>query len=96
MNFRGIVKKFNMRKTRFFQRIILFGKWCWVSFFECFLKKESYYEKIEYLNCPYKNIRKNFILQLECFIKKNFTPKCKLFVSKLMFAIGIFSKHYFS
>ena len=70
MNFRGIVKKFNMRKTRFFQRIILFGKWCWVSFFECFLKKESYYEKIEYLNCPYKNIRKNFILRLECFIKK--------------------------
>ena len=69
MNFCGTVKNFNIRKIRFFQRILLFGKWCRVSFFECFLKKQSYCEKVEYINFHYKNIRKKFILRLECFFK---------------------------
>ena len=52
MKFCLIVKNFNIRK---------------IHFFECFLKKQSYCEKVENLNFHYKNIRKNFILRLECF-----------------------------
>ena len=49
MKFCWIVENFNIRKIVFFQRILLFGKWCRVSFFECFLKKQSYCEKVESL-----------------------------------------------